>query len=153
MTQQEVEYLMETELLSVVFMPLSMHRNVPYRTIERYTEYFFPMGRVEGASSDRSLVFSVLSGTVLKNRYDEKSAICMEMLQKLLTLENQATIAAATGLAPSTSTAESPDRQGSNARLWAAASEKPLVGFQETFTNPAAKASFFDGLRTYLKFY
>lgn len=151
MTQQEVEYLMETEILSVVFMPLSMHRTVPYRTIERYTEYFFPVGRVEGAGNDRSLVFSILSGTVLKNKYDEKSALCMEMIQKLLTLENQAAIADATSLAPSTSTAESPDRQASNARLWAAASNIPLAGFQETFTNPDAKTAFFEGLRTYLK--
>ena len=153
MTQLEVEYLMETDIFSVVFMPLSAHRNVPFRTIEKYTEYFFPEGRIEEAATTRSLVFSILTGTVIKNRFTEKSDVSMEMLQKLLTLENQAKIADATGLAPVSSTAESPDRQASNARLWAAASDKPLENLSNFFTNPAAKTSFFEGLRTYLKFY
>ncbi len=151
MTQQEIEYLMETEILSVVFMPLSVHRTVSYRTIEKYTEYFFPAGRIEGANSDRSLIFSVLSGTVLKNRFDEKSSVCMEMLQKLVTSTNQSTIANATGLAPTHSTAESPDRQATNARLWAAASDRPAPGLQDLFTKPEAKTAFFSDMRDYLK--
>jgi len=151
MTQQEIEYLMETDILSVVFMPLSVHRTVSYRTIEKYTEYFFPAGRVEGFDSDRSLVFSILSGTVLKNRFDEKSNVCMEMLQKLLTGTNQTTIANATGLAPTHSTAESPDRQATNARLWAAASDRPAPGLQDIFTKPEAKTVFFNDMRDYLK--
>lgn len=151
MTQQEVEYLMETDIFSVVFMPLSAHRTVPYRTIEKYTESFFPEGRVENASVGRSLVFSILTGTVIKNRYEGKSAISMDMLTKLVTLENQAKIADATGLAPVSSTAESPDRQASNARLWAAASEKPCENLYDIFSNPSARTSFFNGLRDYLK--
>jgi hypothetical protein len=151
MTQQEVEYLMETDIFSVVFMPLSAHRTVPYRTIEKYTESFFPEGRVENANVGRSLVFSIITGTVIKNRYEEKSAISMDMLKTLLTLENQAKIADSTGLAPVSSTAESPDRQASNARLWAAASEKPRENLYDIFANPTAKTSFFNALRDYLK--
>ena len=151
MTQQEVEYLMETELFSVVFMPLSVHRTVSFRTIEKYTESFFPAERVEGASTGRSLIFSILTGTVIKNRFEDKSTVCMELLTKLTSLQNQATIANSTGLAPVSSTAETPDKQASNARLWAAASEKPLHGLNDAFTKPEAKTAFFNGLRDYLK--
>ena len=152
MTQQEVEYLMETELFSVVFMPLSVHRTVSFRTIEKYTENFFPAGRVEGASGSRSLIFSILTGTVIKNRFEDKSEVCMQLLTRLTNLQNQATIADATGLAPVSSTAETPDKQASNARLWAAASDKPLHGLNDAFSKPEAKTAFFNGLREYLRF-
>ena len=151
MTQQEVEYLMETELFSVVFMPLSVHRTVSFRTIEKYTEYFFPAGRIENENADRSLIFSILTGTVIKNRFDDKNAVCMELLTKFTTLQNQALIAESTGLAPSSSTAETSDKQASNARLWAAASAKPLPGINDSFSKPEAKTEFFNGLRDYLK--
>lgn len=151
MTQQEVEYLMETELFSLVLTPLSVHRTVSFRTIEKYTEYFFPAGRIENENASRSLVFSILTGTVIKNRFDDKNAVCMELLTKLTTLENQASIAETTGLAPVSSTAETPDKQASNARLWAAASEKPLHGLNDAFKKPEAKTNFFNDLRNYLK--
>ena len=153
MTQQEVEYLMESDFFSIVFMPLSMHRNIPYRTIEKYTESFFPADRQEGKDPERSLVFSILTGTVIKNKYEEKSAVSMDILSKLVTLENQAAIAESTGLAPVSSTAETSDKQASNARLWAAASDKPLASLADFFSNPAAKTAFFNGLRDYLKIY
>lgn len=153
MTQEETNYLMETSIFSIVFLPLSMHRNVPYRTIEKYTESYFPVAETNQQENSRSLVFSILTGTVIKNRYDDKIAASMAMLEKLLTLENQAFIAEATGLAPVSATAESPDRQASNARLWAAASDKPLTGLNDFFTKPAAKTEFFKGLRNYLKIY
>ena len=75
----------------------------------------------------------------------------MEMLQKLVTSTNQSTIANATGLAPTHSTAESPDRQATNARLWAAASDRPAPGLQDLFTKPEAKTAFFSDMRDYLK--
>ena len=151
MTQQEVEYLMETDLFSVVFMPLSAHRTVAFRTIEKYTESFFPAGRVEGRNTERNLIFSILTGTVIKNRFDDKNAVSMELLTKFTILENQAQIADLTGLAPVSSSAETPDRQASNARLWAAASGKPISGLDNAFSKPDARTAFFTGLRDYLK--
>lgn len=151
MTLQEVEYLMDTELFPVVFIPLSLHRNLSYRTVEKYEEMFFPAGRIENSGVHRSLVYTVYTGTVLKNRYEEKSSICMEILSQMVNSENQTLLSEKTGLAPANASTETADRQASNARLWAAAASKPVAGLYECFSKPEARSAFFEGLRTYLK--
>ena len=55
-----------------------------------------------------------------------------------------------TGQGPVEWTSDTPDRQASNVRLWAASSETIVPDIYNAFSDPQIRNTFFDDLRNYI---
>lgn len=132
MTRSDVEAFMETGTAPFVFMSLSNHRKISQRTVEKYNSVLMP---AFSENIPRSLTApAVLLLSPDKKRVSEETIL---LISTLLNETTQTKLSEITGLAPVSSTAAAPDRQANEARLWAAASERPLPSF---YTDPCIAA-------------
>ncbi|MCD1654322.1 hypothetical protein K7J14_06340 [Treponema zuelzerae] len=147
MSRGDVESFMETGAAPYVFMSLSNHRKISQRTVEKYNSVFMPGTE---ADAPRSLTApAILLLAPQRNRVREEAVLLKDAL---LDAEQQTTLSGKTGLAPASSTAAAPDRQANEARLWAAASERPLPSFfAALYPDPADTALFAKQVREFLK--
>ncbi|MBN2812278.1 MAG: extracellular solute-binding protein [Spirochaetales bacterium] len=147
MTRPDVEAFMETNAAPFVFMSLSNHRKISQRTVEKYNSVFMPGF---AADASRSLAApAVLLLAPNKKRAREEAILLKDAL---LDEDAQTKLSGMTGLAPVSSTAAAPDRQANEARLWAAASERPLPSFYTAlYPYPADAALLAKNIREFLQ--
>lgn len=147
MTRTDVEAFMENGEAPFVFMSLSNHRKISHRTVEKYDSVFIP-----GTSTNdsRSLTIpSIILITPNKKRISEETILFKNIL---LNEETQTKISGLTGLAPVSSTAAATDRQATEVRLWAAASERPLPSFfTALYSDPGDAALLAKHIREFLQ--
>jgi len=122
MKNEDLIGFMENDYAAIVFMPLSTHRIVPMRTIEKFTSIPVPSDRVE---KERAFTTTVLLGVLPLQRKQNSAA--ETFLYNLVKNDGQKKLAAMTGLGPVNATAETQDRQASDVRLWTASSQKPMM--------------------------
>ncbi|TAH55002.1 MAG: hypothetical protein EWM51_04435 [Treponema sp.] len=147
MTLNDVESFMKTNSAPFVFMSLSNHRKISQRTVEKYDSVLIPAFT---ANTPRSLTApAVLLLSTGKKREREESILLKSML---LNETTQTRLSEMTGLAPVNSTTAAPDRQANEARLWAAASERPLPSFYTAlYPYPADAALLAKNIREFLQ--
>lgn len=135
MTQDDVIQFMENDYALFVCMFLSDHRKIPQKTIEQYDSTFMPSVSAQGLRS-----FTIPAMLVLQPRKDKTNRTISAFGTYIIQNETQKNLSGRTGLAPSNAQCESPDKQASEVRLWAAASANLLP--------PFSSALYYDPLDT-----
>jgi hypothetical protein len=147
MTESDVAAFMDDGFACFVLMPLSAHRRVPQKVIERFDSTMFPSDR---PANSRSFV----APAVVALRMDRKGADsrAAAFYRKLVEPGTQMSLANRTGLAPVSSTAETRDRQAYDVRLWVASSARPLPDLgTAAFAAPADRAALALNIRNYIE--
>ncbi len=142
-----LETLMAGDAAAYVFMPLSRHRSVAQKTIEKFDSAFVPALE---PSRDRAFMAPVTAAVRVGAKRKDEGADAL--FSSLLSAGTQKALSEATGLAPVVSSAEARDLQASNARLWVAASSGPRPDpLTAAFPDPQARKTFAQELRDWLK--
>lgn len=126
MTKADVENFMESNLALFVSMSFSDHRKISQKAIERYETSYMPASIAMKES--RSL--TIPSYLIMQIKTKKTNQLANTILKEIYTHEGQNILTNATSLAPTTSQAETSDKQASDVRLWAAASNKALHPLQ-----------------------
>ncbi len=146
LTEKDILDFIDLERPAMIFMPLSFHRTVPFNKIRHYTTSWFPAGQ---SSVSRSLVIPTVLGIPLTNKTVEdendtaKAINAQSILAELTTTNIQGTLSDTAELAPAHSTAQALDKQASDLRLWAAASDSLLPSIKESAFVSIDEASMF----------
>ncbi|MCK9170193.1 MAG: extracellular solute-binding protein [Treponema sp.] len=147
MKNKEIEAFMENDYTALVFMPLSTHRTIPQKTIEKFTIIAMPSNLTK---QNRAFTVPVLEGILIDKKKPNKKA--QNFLYTLTEASTQKELGIKTGLVPVSSTAETQDIQASDIRLWAAASYEPLPDIaQAAYSEPQKYAEFAQIIRTFLE--
>ena len=125
LNQNDVEAFAKNRLASVLFMSLEKHRELPSKTISKYSSIYFPS---EISSNLRNFTGNLYYAVPLT-----KSSDTEKLLNDLVLPENQEKLCRATGLAPVLSHCKTPDSQSSDARMWIAATKAPLPGLSKEY--------------------
>ncbi len=146
-TRADILGFMENDQAVMVLFPLSFHRAIANRTIERFETLFFPTARL---SSPRSLTAPALLAIQLKT--GRRTVEGPRLLETLVSPAFQKRLSAATGLAPVNSIAETADKQASDVRFWVAASGRPLPDIgSAAFSEQTRIAAFATWIREQLR--
>lgn len=125
-SQADVNSFMKNDNVSLTFITLSTHRQIPRDTIERYTSIYLPS---EIAPSSRAFTApAVYAASFRKNK--KTTALFNALISK----EGQEKLCAQTGLAPVLAQCKTVDRQADDARYWVAATNPPLQGLSQDIT-------------------
>lgn len=147
MTQQDVIQFMENDNALFVGMFLSNHRQVPVKTIEKFESTFFPASSIQ-----RTRSFTVPVILVMQPNKERTQKSALDFAAYLVQDTVQSKIAGKTGLAPSNSQCEAPDKQASEVRLWAASSANLLPSFSSAlYTDPTDTKKLAQLIREYLE--
>ena len=120
LSQKDVNAFLQARLATMVFMPLSQHRTVENRTIERFSTIYFPS---EKAPGERSFTAEIIYAVPQK-----KNRLNTLLIEYLNSDSGQEDLSRATGLAPVFAQCRTPDRQADDVRYWVAATNAPLAG-------------------------
>jgi hypothetical protein len=132
-----------------VLMMLSGRRLLDQRLAARYQGSPFP---AEATGAARAPRFTVLVATVNAAAPKSQKDAALEFLAYLVSADGQKLLTGANGLAPAHASAESPDEQASELRLWAAASRLVLPEPGRAMTRGAAsRATLAAELRAYIE--
>ncbi len=155
LTEKNILDFIDLERPAVLFMPLSYHRSIPFDDIRYYTTSWFPAGQ---SSVSRSLIVPTVLGIPLSDKTvkgannTEKMVNALSILANLASNSTQGTLNDTTEFAPVHSTAQALDKQASDLRLWAAASDSLLPSIKESaFVTSAEVSVFCELFRTWLK--
>lgn len=143
--EKDIDMYMANHMIAVVFMPLSTHRTKQFDLIKYYEATRFPLGEI---ATNQALVAPVLEGMMFRNKAGEQN-----ILEHLLSDENQAQLSTQTMLAPVSSRAEANDQQSDDVRFWAAScTEGPIPGiYDDAFADKSAATTFAEQIRDYLQ--
>ena len=148
MTKADVENFMESNLALFVSMSFSDHRKISQKAIERYETSYMPASIAMKES--RSL--TIPSYLIMQIKTKKTNQLANTILKEIYTHEGQNILTNATSLAPTTSQAETSDKQASDVRLWAAASNKALPSLASAlYKNPEDISSLAKMIRDYLE--
>ena len=140
---KDINAYMAADLTAIVFMTLSQHRTIEYKTISKYSTIYYPSTTY---NVQRHFTAPVLFA--VPNSKNKISRASIEMLASSL----QGTLSARTGLAPTQANCSTPDKQADDVRYWVAASNAPLPALSEAaFTSKAERNAFAEVLRNLLK--
>jgi ABC-type glycerol-3-phosphate transport system substrate-binding protein len=131
MTEKDVIAFMSAKQAAVIFMTLSMHRNVPHESIERYASIYIPSDFP--AANRKFTAPSVCAIPLTKNKKAHAAA------ESLLTSDGQEKLSRATGLAPVFAHCRTSDHQADDVRFWIAATNTPLAGLGRDLTDDPAQ--------------
>ena len=109
--------------VSIAFMTLSVHRNIPRNVIENYASIYVPSMI---PSSSRTFTAPSVCLVPLKN-----TKITSQIVKQSLTETTQKDMAAFTGLAPVFTKCDTQDRQADDARYWIASTNSPFSGLSK----------------------
>lgn len=146
MSKKDVEYFMETNQALFVCMYLSDHRQIPQKIIEKYDSSFMP-----SLSGSANRAFTMPAITVYQpNKRPHKAITALSLY--LARSEAQKTLSGQTGLAPTNAQCETSDKQASDVRLWAAASNAILPSIDNAwYSSPKDTTTLANSIRQYLE--
>lgn len=133
-TNENIKTYIELEKPACIFMPLSFHRTIPISDIQYYTTSWLPCAN---NIIERSLLLPTIVGFSFNTKsISSKNKNLLDInakniLAHLISEEVQSRISEETGLAPVHATAQALDKQASDVRLWAAASNHVLPSIKE----------------------
>ena len=139
-TNDKVLSFIELEKPAIIFVPLSFHRTIPTDNISAYSASWMPC--LQNVSNRSLILPTIIVSPVSENTNAET------IVKALANQSIQATISENTKLAPPHSTAQALDKQASDVRLWAAASDKALPSIENAFATKEAAASFANWVRS-----
>jgi hypothetical protein len=94
---------------------------------------------------------TIPSYLIMQIKTKKTNLLANTILKEIYTHEGQNILTNATSLAPTTSQAETSDKQASDVRLWAAASNKALPSFVNAlYTSAEERASLAQAIREYV---
>ena len=147
MKNNDITSFMENDYAGIVFMPLSTHRTIPVKIIEKFDSITMPSIQ---KSTNRCFTMPVLLGMLISRK--RPNARASDFLYSLVKEEGQKGLGDATGLAPINSTAEAQDRQATDLRFWAAASNHPAPDIaRAAFATSDKRNAFATDVRNYLE--
>ncbi|MCI1209627.1 MAG: hypothetical protein LKF96_09310 [Treponema sp.] len=143
--EKDIDMYMKNHLTAAVFMPLSTHRTKQFVLIKYYDAARFP---IDKTIANHAIVAPVIEGIMFRNKAGEQ-----DILEQLLSADNQTQLSTKTMLAPVASRAAASDRQSDDVRYWAAScSDGPVAGlYDDAFTDDATAAEFAAQIRDYVK--
>ena len=124
--QTDVNSFMKNDNVSLTFITLSTHRQIPRDTIERYTSIYLPS---DIAPSLRAFTAPAVYAAAFK-----KNKKTVTLFNALISKEGQEKLCAQTGFAPVLAQCKTVDRQADDARYWVAATNPPLQGLSRDIT-------------------
>lgn len=147
MNKTDLEYFMEANMASFVMMFFSDHRAIPHKIIGSYESSFVPASIA--MKEERSLTIPCYIAMQIEKQ--NKNSFAEKIFAAIYTDPGQKTLTNATSLAPVTSQADTSDKQASDVRLWAAASNKALPSFAKTlYTSAEERAALAQAIRDYV---
>lgn len=139
---KDIVSYMDSGLSSVVFMTLSQHRTLEYKTISDWTSIYYPSIYPGMRHFTSPLVLAV---PLSKNKIAKKSI-------SLMADDMQSALSSQTGLAPVQANCGVPDKQADDLRYWVAASGEPLPSLSDAaFTTKAQLKTFANVLRNLIQ--
>lgn len=142
MNTRDIKIMMQGDVTTAVFLPLSEHRTIERSTISKFSTVFIPS---KDEKQERTFSAPIIYGISLKKNKIAKNAIT----QMATDLQPRLTIG--TGLAPVKSNSSVPDIQADDVRYWVAASNTPFPALADSlFTTKSQKSAFAEALRTIL---
>lgn len=144
--QGDVDAFLEDDQVSVLFMPLSVHRTMRYKLVSKMDADRMPVFSVR---DDHGLIAPEIIGLKLTD-YDYFD----DVLANLITEKAQKEICNITKLGPVNARCQAYDRQSDDVRFLAASCKDgplPPLGLAVFQTNEAAKHKYAEEVRTYLK--
>jgi hypothetical protein len=139
---------MENAQCAAVIMPLSFHRTIPVRFLDKYPESICFPSQIR--ASERGLTAPVLYAIPLAKNKKKQSA-AHDLSSLLETPLTQGKLSSRSGLAPALGRAETPDIQADDVRFWVASTNAPLANLSNAaFAGKTSLAAFASSLREYI---
>ncbi len=119
------------------------------RVIDRYEATYFPSS--DGRSARSLTAPAILAIRPIKKKSQQRFA---GLSSFLIQSRSQEELSSRSGLAPANAQCQAPDRQASDVRLWAAASQEPLPDLYHVLYKTAnERETFAQALRSRLEFF